>query len=102
MRTANQQIALDKIKSEAKKARMIVFELLKKVTPKNEEGFISAQELANFMYPNGPFFPAPFTTGKEYKQNVFGDVIAGQLKYLEKEGLVESKLNKRRRLWKPI
>ncbi len=102
MRTTNQQIALDKINDRAKKERLIVFEFLKKAIPKDEDGFISTQELANFMYPKGPFFPAPFTSGKEYKQNVYGDVIAGQLKYLEKEGLVESKLFKRRRLWKIV
>ena len=89
-----------KLIDEAKIERQEIFIKMKEVSSNFKDGYISTQELANIIYPNGPFYNAPFKTSKKYKINVNGDLLLSRLKRMTEEGLIESKKDFGKRLWR--
>jgi hypothetical protein len=89
-----------KFLDEAKKEREEPFEQMKNISSQFVEGYISTQQLANIIYPYAPTYPAGFTTKKKYMLNVYGDFLAGRLKRMEKDGLIESIKSNGKRLWR--
>ncbi len=88
-----------KLIDSAKAARTEILNKLKEVTTQNNL-YISTQDLANILYPEGPFYSKPFSSQPNKNLNVNGDLLLSRLKKLEKDGLVEVKKIVGKSLWK--